>query len=152
MMTSTVFLPPIRATVRAVIFRQGKLLVQVKRHPGKPDFLTLPGGAQEMGETMPQGIARECFEEIGAEVTVGPLLHMAEVYKPTQGGLRHQIEALFSCELPADYTPRLGPKPDRSQIDTVWADPIEQAELFRPSFASYLLDPDAPFYLGSFHG
>ena len=152
MMTSTVFLPPIRPTVRAVIFHQGKLLVQVKRHTGKPDFLTLPGGAQEMGETMPQSIARECFEEVGAEVIVGSLLHMAEVFKPKDGGLRHQVEALFSCTLPADYTPRLGPRPDRSQIDTIWADPVAEAARFRPTYVTHLVETRAPFYLGSFHG
>lgn len=148
MTTSTVFLSPIRPTVRAVIIRSGKLLVQVKQRSGGPLYLTLPGGAQELGESMPESIARECHEEIGAAVSVGQLLHMAEVFKQKESGVRHQVEALFACEVPAGYTPRMGPAPDRSQVDTIWADPETQADLFRPGYARFLLDPTAPFYLG----
>ncbi len=152
MSNSTVFLSPIRPTVRAVILRDGKLLVQVKRRGDGPDYLTLPGGAPELGETLPESIARECHEEVGAVVMVGQLLHVAEVFKPKDGGLRHQVEMLFACSVPDDYEAQLGPHPDRSQVGTAWADPAAQAAQFRPRFAEALLDPDAPFYLGKFHG
>lgn len=152
MMNSTSFLSPIRPTVRAVILREGRLLVQVKRRSGIPDYLTLPGGAQEPGETMPDCIARECHEEVGAKVAIGRLLHLAEVFKPKESGIRHQVEAFFACEVPPGYEPRLGPKPDRSQIGTIWADPVEQADLFRPHLAGHLVEPNAPFYLGAFDG
>ncbi|MDV7145323.1 NUDIX domain-containing protein [Tropicimonas sp. TH_r6] len=148
----TRFLDTIRPTVRAVILRQGKLLVQVKQKPGMPVTLTLPGGKQEPGETMQDAVTRECFEEVGAEVTVGPLLHVAEVFKPKGEGVSHRVEMLFACEIPADYTARLGPHPDRSQIDTIWACPTEEAGHFRPAFAPHLTDPDTPLYLGVFDG
>ena len=99
---------------------------------------------------MPESVVRECLEEIGAEVSVGPLLHVAEVFKSKEEGLRHQVEALFLCEIAESYEPRLGPKPDRSQVDTIWADPIAEAALFRPPIAAHLTDPKAPFYLGQF--
>ncbi|SNT27988.1 NUDIX domain-containing protein [Tropicimonas sediminicola] len=146
------FLAPIRPTVRAVIFREGKLLVQVKIKQGAPEYLTLPGGKQEPGETMQSSLARECLEEVGADVIVGRLLHVAEVFKPKDLGTRHQVEMLFACEVGPDYTPRVGHHPDPSQIDTIWASPLDHADRFRPAFALHLASGDAPVYLGAFDG
>ncbi len=101
---------------------------------------------------MQTGLARECQEEIGADVTVGRRLHVAEVFKPKASGMRHQIEMLIACDVPRDYVARMGHDPDPSQIDTVWASPIDDAALFRPAFAACLLNAAAPLYLGVFDG
>ena len=148
----TRFVDPIRPTVRAVIFREGNLLVQVKQKLGRPTYLTLPGGRQESGETMVECLARECQEEIGAQVAVGHLLHVAEVFKPRQNDMRHQIEMLFACTVSADYAPQMGYHPDPSQVDTVWASPETEAHRFRPAFAVHLSNPTSPRYLGVFDG
>ena len=145
------FLSPIRPTVRAVIFRNGELLVQVKEKLGRPPYLTLPGGKQEPGESATDALMRECSEEIGTEVTVGPLIHVVEVFKPKQEGTRHQLELLFACKVAEDYLPIVGPHPDPSQVDTVWASPKAQATLFRPAYALALIEK-APLYLGVFDG
>lgn len=147
----TTFLTPIRPTVRAVIFRNGELLVQVKQKPGHEPYLTLPGGKQEPGETAVEALVRECREEVGAEVRVGPLLHVAEVFKPKTAGRRHQLELLFACEVPADYVAIMGPQPDPSQTGTIWASPVTQAADFRPAYAT-ALNGTAPVYLGLLDG
>lgn len=144
-------LPLIRPTVRAVIVRNGELLVQVKEKPGQPPYLTLPGGKQEPGETATEALMRECAEEVGAAVTVGPLIHVAEVFKRKEEGLRHQLEMLFACEVPATYVPVVGPHPDRSQTGTIWASPHGRAGEFRPPYAAALV-ADAPLYLGVLDG
>ncbi|WP_424989994.1 NUDIX domain-containing protein [Fluviibacterium sp. S390] len=146
------FLDQIRPTVRAVIRRDGRLLVQVKQKSGKPPYLTLPGGRQDPGETMEAAVARECLEEIGAEVAVGPLLHVADVFKPKHGKLRHQIEVLFACEVAANYIPRLGPQPDKSQIATIWVSPDDPVRAFHPNYGTALSDSAAPLYLGRLDG
>ncbi|WP_236545359.1 NUDIX domain-containing protein [Tropicimonas marinistellae] len=146
------FLAPIRPTVRAVILSDGRLLVQLKQKPAGTPYLTLPGGKQEPGETMEASLRRECAEEIGANVQVGPLLHVAEVHKPKADGIRHQTEMLFSCSVPPGYVPCVGPLPDPSQIDTIWADPLTPQAPFRPDFARHILRPESPTYLGVFHG
>lgn len=146
------FLYPIRPCARAVIWRGDELLVQLKTRPGQARYLTLPGGKQDPGETLQDCVMRECLEEIGAEVSVGPLLHVAEVFKPKTEGTRHQLEFLFSCALPDDYTPVVGPHPDPSQIDTVWTSPKTQAGCFRPAYGAALLNRAAPYYLGVFDG
>ncbi|WP_346895783.1 NUDIX domain-containing protein [uncultured Roseibium sp.] len=145
------FFPTIRPTVRAVIVRNGELLVQVKEKPGQPPYLTLPGGKQEPGETAIEALVRECTEEVGAEVTVGPLIHVAEVFRPKDEGLQHQLELLFSCEVPEDYVPVMGPHPDPSQTGTIWASPVDRASAFRPAYAT-ALSSNAPLYLGVLNG
>lgn len=144
-------LSPIRPTVRAVIFRNGDLLVQVKEKPGLPAYLTLPGGKQEPGESAPDALRRECAEEIGAAVTVGPLLHVAEVFKDKEDGIRHQLELLFYCEVDESYVPMVGAHPDPYQTGTIWASPIKRAEAFAPAYAKFLTRA-APFYLGVLDG
>jgi len=145
------FFPAIRPVVRAVIRRGGSVLVQVKEKPGQAIYLTLPGGKQEPGETAEEALKRECLEEVAAEITVGPLLHVAEVFKRKSGGLQHQLEMLFACEVNEDYHPVVGPHPDPSQTDTVWASPIARALAFRPAYGAALSGP-APVYLGVLHG
>jgi len=145
------FFPQIRPVVRAVIYRDGALLVQVKEKPGEPVFLTLPGGKQEPGETVEEALKRECMEEVGAEITVGPLLHVAEVFKPKSEGLQHQLELLFACEVSADYQPHVGVHPDPSQTGTEWVSPVTRADAFRPAYGA-VLTSNAPLYLGVLHG
>lgn len=149
--TTTQFLHPIRPTARAIIRRGGEILVQLKEKPGSPQFLTLPGGRQEPGETLEMCVRRECSEEIGCDVEVGPLLHVADVYKTKGGGLQHQLEVLFSCEVPPDYEAKCGPAPDRSQIDTIWANLHRDAARFKPGYGAALVQTAQAVYLGVFH-
>ncbi|WP_323784869.1 NUDIX domain-containing protein [Thalassovita sp.] len=146
--TSNGFLAGLRPCARAVIVRNGELLVQVKSKPARGKYLSLPGGKQEPGETLIQCVIRECAEEIGATVTVGPLLHVAEVFRNKTGQRRHQIDILFACSVPADYVPRLGPYPDRSQIATAWVPVQEAAQRLHPAFGAALTDSDPAVYLG----
>lgn len=149
--TQKKYLSPIRPTVRAVIFRNGELLVQVKQKAGESPHLTLPGGKQEPGESAHEALKRECAEEIGTSVTVGELLHVAEVFKNRQEGTRHQLELLFACTIPEDYTPVVGPHPDPSQTGTIWASPRERMREFQPDYAE-ALTRKAPLYLGLLNG
>lgn len=147
----TPFMDTIRPTVRAVIHRGSSLLVQIKQKPGKPVYLTLPGGKQEPGETAVDALKRECMEEVGAHVTVGSLLHVAEVFRQKETRRQHQLELLFACQIADDYIPILGPHPDPSQIGTIWASPFERAAEFRPGYG-LLLSKDSPLYLGVLDG
>ena len=61
------------AVVAGVVKRDGRLLL-CQRPEGKRLGLLweFPGGKLEPGETGEQALARECREELGAEVRVGP--------------------------------------------------------------------------------
>ena len=95
--SSNGFLAEIRPCARAVILRRQEILVQVKSKPERGDYLSLPGGKQDPGETLVACVIRECEEEIGATVVVDRLLHVAETFRDKPDGTRHQLDVLFAC-------------------------------------------------------
>ncbi len=65
--------PPRRDTARALLFDgDGHLLLIKRTRPGMPSYLVTPGGAIEPGEDSVLAVQRECAEEMGAVVSVGP--------------------------------------------------------------------------------
>ncbi len=122
-------LPVIRNAARALIFRGERILLLRKDGGGQGVRYALPGGAQDPGETLEQALNRECLEEIGTEVEVLDLLHVADYFKPRDSvppSTRHLVEFLFACRVPGDYTPRNGHHPDKHQIQVEW---IARADL-----------------------
>jgi 8-oxo-dGTP diphosphatase len=108
-----------RNAVRAIIVRDGKLLVQKKRDGS----FTIPGGSPMTEETLEQALIRECYEEIGTQVSVKELAYVADYFKPrqsTSGTIRHQIEFLFICSVDKNYVAQNGPSPDKRQVDVQW--------------------------------
>lgn len=127
--------PNIRIAVRALIIRDGQLLVQHKLYEDGSQRYVLPGGAPEPGESLAAGLDRECREEIGTGVEVGELLHVAELFRPRSnnpGVTRHQLEMVFRCQVPADYQPVNGPEPDKHQVDVTWLSCAEPHPNFWP--------------------
>ena len=147
----------IRVAAKAVIIREGRLLlVQCRDEQG--DWYGLPGGGQELGETLEAAIVRECREEIDAEVRVVGLRYVRDYIVAHHDfsyldEAQHQVEHLFECTVPDDYVPRSGPGPDRAQVSVVWMgrDELEGARVY-PSKLRTLLDPDRapalPVYWG----
>lgn len=151
-MTSNGFLADIRSCARALIVQDRTVLVQVKSKPGRGEYLTLPGGRQDPGETLTDCLIRECEEEIGATVIVERLLHVAETFRDKPRGRRHQLDVLFACSVPGGYVPRLGHRPDRSQIATAWV-PLDQALVrLTPAYGPGLARAGGPVYLGLCNG
>ena len=68
--------------VGAIIWRGDKvLLVRQDKYPALGYFWTLPGGAQELGETVADALHREVMEETGLTVEIGPLVLVADVIR-----------------------------------------------------------------------
>lgn len=151
------FIPTIRNTPRAVIIRDGQILLLRKGGDDRGERYVLPGGAQETGESLEQAIIRECQEEIGAEVEVRSLLSVTDFYKlkETQPLLhRHYLEFLFRCEVDSEYVPCNGSHPDSHQLEVVWfpLDRLAEITLFPPYLHKALDRLDQPAsYLGSFY-
>lgn len=148
-------IPAIRNTVRAVIVENDAILVQHKCYEDGSERYTLPGGAQDPGETLEEGLQRECLEEIGTRVEVADLIHVADYDKPRDTEpptKRQQVEFFFDCSLPRGYLPGNGPKPDRHQVAVVWLslENIGESALFPPGVKAVLTSGASgkPVYLG----
>ena len=157
-------IPPIRNAPRAVILRQGNILLLRKEGGGRETRYALPGGAQDPGETLTDALQRECREEIGSEVRILGLLRVADFFKlrnTDPPSTRHLIEFLFRCEIADDYVPHSGHHPDNHQVAVEWlplAD-LQQRAVFPPGMAAILQgfelanqeQADQPTYLGTLH-
>jgi ADP-ribose pyrophosphatase YjhB (NUDIX family) len=153
-MSSNNLIPGIRNAARAVIVRDAQILLLRKQGGGQGERYALPGGAQNLGETLAQALDRECQEEIGTAVEIVRLLHIADYFKlrDTEPPSRRQLlEFLFDCTVPSGYTPRNGHRPDKHQVEVVWMplDDLPAVNLQPRSLSAYLGgDRDAAVYLG----
>jgi len=148
-------IPGIRIAVRALIVENQAVLVQRKAYEDGRERHCLPGGAPELGETVTEGLIRECQEEIGCKVEVVNLAYVADYFKPRETDPpthRQQVEMLFHCRLPKGYTPQNGPHPDKHQTDVLWLPVSELSQKsFTPSGLRSVIGqniPDQPVYLG----
>lgn len=101
--------------------RAGQLLVIVKRDAAG-EWYMLPGGGQEMHESLHDAVRRECREELGAEVVVGELLYVRDYiarhheFAAVDDG--HQVELMFACTLVGDLGAAV--VPDEGQLGVTW--------------------------------
>ncbi|MSP13093.1 MAG: NUDIX domain-containing protein [Chloroflexi bacterium] len=115
---------PIRNSAKAIIIADGQLLV-VKHADAAGDWYLLPGGGQHHGETLVDAVRRECFEELGIEVQVGRLLYIREYIGAHhefagEDGESHQVEFMFTCQIPGGVSVTGGAEPDHGQIGVAW--------------------------------
>ena len=147
-------IPEIRIAVRALVVQDGKVLLQHKVYENGEERYTLPGGAAEPGELLERALIRECREEIGAEITIREMVCVADLFKPKKqlpNTVQQQVEMLFRCEVPTDYIPRNGEKPDKHQMAVIWQDIDSIRDQFFPQgLLKIVADPfkDHPTYLG----
>ena len=134
----------IRTAVKAVIVRDGRLLLNHCRGAGG-EYYALPGGGQQVGETLDAALVRECREEIGVTVQVGPLrwvrdhvvAHHADSYVTEAP---HQLEHLFVCTLEPGAEPCMGASPDAEQLGVAWLGPDALARVrLKPSWFGEVL-------------
>ena len=120
-----------RIGVKALVVRDGHVLMNEVRTARGAVLFGPPGGGQEHGESQAEALVRECREEIGAGIEV---FQVACVYE-VQLGRRlvdgaaippfHQVNVAYWCGLSEGEEPGLGPEPDPGQVGSVWL-PIDR--------------------------
>ncbi len=93
---------------------RGALLVVRRGHAPEQGRWALPGGHLEWGETLHDAVRREVAEEVHLRVTVGQVLHVAEIILPDA----HFIVLDFAARL--DGSDRL--VADSDAADAKWVD------------------------------
>jgi len=149
--------PTIRVANKAIIVREGRLLVTVNSGDF-PTFYLCPGGGQDHGEDAAVGLRRECREEIGCDVVVGELAFLRDYigadheFAPEDGWF-HQREAYFFCELAPGAEPRFDGEGDLWQTGIAWipVDGLSREPLRPKALAGWLASPEParPRYLGN---
>lgn len=118
----------IRTAARALIILDQKVLA-IKMQDRSGVFYILPGGGQRNGETLREGLKRECLEEIGTKVEVGELLYVREYIGKNHEFRKahhafHQVENVFRCSLPNPDGIGPGTEHDKKQVGVEWI-PLE---------------------------
>jgi 8-oxo-dGTP diphosphatase len=124
----------IRNSAKALILRDGSVLLQEQRFAGQSVYL-LPGGTQEFGESLGDTVQREVWEETGLRVRVGELLWVREFIPDNHGAPAvdtderadqrifvgdHLVESIFRCAPDGDAEPGVGTIPDKAQVGVGW--------------------------------
>ena len=91
----------IRPSVSAVIWKDGRLLLQKRSDGGQ---WGLPGGSVEIGESVTEAIRREVREETGFTVEVGRLVGVYsdpafQVVQYPDGRVWHYVNLCFECAI-----------------------------------------------------
>ena len=148
--------PGIRNCVRAVVRKDDHLLLLRKEYEDGSVHYVLPGGAQDLGETLVAALQRECLEEIGTQVSISGLLYLADFFKPrdtTPRSYRHQVEYYFQCNVPETYVAHNGDRPDKHQAAVEWVvlEQLKSIELFPHELSGLFISGKLvshPVYLG----
>ena len=100
--------------VAGIVIKDGYVLLQKTT---KDEAYAFPGGHVELGETNEETLVREFKEEIGADITVGELCWVAEVFFPWGDKPCHQICLYYSVDITDNKTPEKGCFMAKEHID-----------------------------------
>ncbi|NTW88795.1 MAG: NUDIX domain-containing protein [Desulfobulbaceae bacterium] len=133
----------IKNTVKALIIKDGHILA-LKHRNEKGIYYTLPGGKQEVCETLAETLERESFEELGAKVMIEDLWAVRDFIgakshkKKKRDERKHVVEFIFRCAIPDGYRNQNGPSPDKGQLGVEWLNLREISEV--PLYPFWLKD------------
>ena len=93
-----------RVNVRAIIYKNGKLLA-VKHKHGEDisHYYAVPGGGLDPRESLVDGLARELREETGINAVIGNLLFIQQ-FPSAHAGYAEELEFFFTVKNPDDFT------------------------------------------------
>jgi len=87
--------------VGAVTFKGDRILLIKRGKPPKKSEWSLPGGAQELGETVQQALIREVKEETGLEVKVTHLIDVVDFIEHNDSDIAFHYTLIDYC---AEFT------------------------------------------------
>jgi 8-oxo-dGTP pyrophosphatase MutT (NUDIX family) len=147
----------VRNSGKAIVILEGRLLV-IKHRDSDGDWYSLPGGGQDPGETIADALQRECLEELGVGVDVGPLRYIREYIGANHEFSRedsdfHQVDFMFECTLLANPAHARPSRPDARQSGIAWLPlaTLETSRLYPRELGRLLvngIDLKATIYLG----
>ena len=108
------------AAVGGIVWKGDDVLLIRRGKPPREGEWSLPGGGQELGETLEAALKREVFEETGIEIRVIGLLTVVDAIFPDGAGrIRHHYTLI-------DYTAEWvagAPRPGSEEKAAEWVSP-----------------------------
>jgi len=149
----------IRSTAKALIVRDGKILLNSCFDSYNGIYYSLPGGGQNQYETMEQALIRECLEETGHKVRIERFaalceeISMSEEYREMYPYYSHKIYHIFLCGIEQENAEE-PTELDSEQTGSEWIGFQELSGIkLLPTLLGKniksILGMDMPFYLGS---
>jgi len=118
---------PIRSAAKAVIIREGKVLLNRCRHSDGREYYDLPGGGQEQFEPLEDAVRREVMEETGYTVdkmrfaAVAEDIYLDEDIRRDYPDYSHRVFHIFAASI--SDAPRKEPtEVDWGMEKSVWVD------------------------------
>ncbi|GFI21749.1 RNA pyrophosphohydrolase [Lachnospiraceae bacterium] len=100
--------------VAGICIQDGKVLLQ---KPTNDTAFAFPGGHVTFGESNEQTLMREFQEEIGADISVGDLKWVGEIFFPWNNKPCHQICLYYIVEINSENIPTQGMFMGQEQIE-----------------------------------
>lgn len=92
-----------RINVRAIIYKDGKLLAVKHKHGDNiSHYYAVPGGGLDPQESLIDGLARELREETGIDAVIGNLLFIQQ-FPSARAGYAEELEFFFTVKNPDDF-------------------------------------------------
>jgi ADP-ribose pyrophosphatase YjhB (NUDIX family) len=111
--------------VGVVVWHGERVLLVRRRQPPRQGHWSLPGGAQELGETVAAAARREVFEETGLAIEVGEVLATVDMIERDGERVRYHYTLIdFSAEAAGAEL-----RPGGDAADARWFAPEEVAGL-----------------------
>ena len=152
----------IRSTAKAILIRDGKVLLNRCMGERIGEYYSLPGGGQNRFEPLEDAVRRECLEETGLHVKVLRLAAVCEEIwdspkmREAHPDYCHRMLQIFLCEVDETIPPEEAKELDYQMIESVWV-PLEDIDTLplepRPLTHRLraVLDGTAPLFLGTVH-
>ena len=128
----------IRVVALGIIQRKDGAMLLDKGFDSKKNetFYRPLGGGVKFGETGSEALRREFMEELGAEITISPLLQAVENIFVYEGERGHQIMMLYACAFVDEslYEAETFKRLDMPDAEAVWRTReeimVERAKLY----------------------
>ena len=150
----------IRSTAKAIIIRDGKVLLNRSMGERIGEYYSLPGGGQNRFEPLEDAVRRECLEETGLHVHIIRMAAVCEeiwedpVIREEHPDYAHRMLHIFLCEVDESVPAIQPPDPDWGVVEVMWV-PLEEVDTLplepRPLTHQMraVIDGTAPLFLGT---
>lgn len=106
----------------AIVWKDGRVLMVQRAKPPRAGIWSLPGGAQDLGESVTEGIRREIAEETGVQIELLGLVEVIDsIQRDADGRIRYHYTII---DYVARWTGGEAVAGDDA-ADVAWVDPAD---------------------------